>query len=229
MDGFTFYKSFYDTLKKVRKKTDRALAALAVLEFMFDNKEPQGLSETSEIAFESFRHILQKAKNMSGRGGRPTIKNGLEKEKKTNNQTETNLKPIQNQTETNLKTSESESYSLSLINNHSPTAGVREGAGKKMTCAIFLEKYPNVYPDTNIAAYAIDWDLLDRKFQESTKYLQATPHDLSWVKQNYRRIIGDTYKDKEKEERGQKDNGWAFFDKVTEQLKAREAQKANDS
>ncbi len=124
MEGFTFYKSFYETLKKIRKKQDRALAMLAVAEFMFDDEEPQNLSEVGEIAFESFRHILQKAKNMSGRGGRPSAKkdetNLDENENQFENQTETNSKPNQNQfetnsnqTETNSKTSYSYSYSSS--------------------------------------------------------------------------------------------------------------------
>ncbi len=112
--------------------------------------------------------------------------------------------------------------------NHSPTAGAPAHVerGEKMTCAEFLAKYPNVYPDTNIAAYGLDWDLLDEKFQQSTKYLQGSPHNLSWVKNNYRRIIENAYKDKE--EHLQKDNGWAFLDKITKDLKAREAQRIND-
>ena len=226
MEGFTFYKSFYETLKKIRKKADRAQAVLAMVEFMFDDIEPNGLSETSEIAFESFRHILQKAKNMSGRGGRPSTENGLVKNEKNKNQTETSLKPIQNQTETNSKTSESYSSSLSLIYNHPPTAGacVREGNDEKMDCAEFLRRYKNIEVDTNIAAYGIDWGLLDTKFQESKKYLQGKPHTLSWIKREYPMILRDKYKDKStNDDMGY--NGTAFFDRITEQLKAREVKK----
>ena len=132
MEGFTFYKSFYETLKKIRKKQDRALAMLAVAEFMFDDEEPQDLSEVGEIAFESFRHILQKAKNMSGRGGRPSAKkeetNLDESENQTENQFETNLKPNQNQFETNLDENENQnetnsktSYSYSSSLSYSKT------------------------------------------------------------------------------------------------------------
>ena len=59
MDGFTFYKSYYETLKKIRKRADRAETAIAVLEFMFDGCEPENLSEGGEIAFESFRRTLE--------------------------------------------------------------------------------------------------------------------------------------------------------------------------
>lgn len=97
-----------------------------------------------------------------------------------------------------------------------------------MTCAEFLEKYPNVYPDTNIAAYGLDWALLDEKFQKSTKYLQGEPHGLSWVKNNYRRIVAGAYQDKPTTtEENMGFNGMKFFDDITERLKAREV-KAND-
>lgn len=124
MEGFTFYKSFYETLKKIRKKQDRALAMLAVAEFMFDDEEPQDLSEVGEIAFESFRHILQKAKNMSGRGGRPSAKKEETNLDENENQTETKSKPNQNQFETNLDENETNlktSYSYSSSLSYSKT------------------------------------------------------------------------------------------------------------
>ncbi|MFQ7077335.1 MAG: DUF6291 domain-containing protein [Christensenellaceae bacterium] len=61
MDGFTFYKSFYDTIK-MRKPQDRIKTAFAILEYVFDDKEPEELSEIAEIAFELLRHTLQKSK-----------------------------------------------------------------------------------------------------------------------------------------------------------------------
>ncbi len=71
MEGFTFYRSFFETLKKIRNRAARAQTALGILEFVFEDEEPSGLTEVGEIAFESFRHTLDKAKNNSGRGGRP--------------------------------------------------------------------------------------------------------------------------------------------------------------
>lgn len=120
-------------------------------------------------------------------------------------------------------------YEYEYDNNHSLTAGVhaREESDRKMTCADFLAKYPNVYPNVNAAIYDFDWDLLDEKFQASTKYLQGEPHDLSWVKNNYRRIIGDVYRDKHENTNDMGYNGMAFFDEITESLKAREV-KVND-
>lgn len=232
MDGFTFYKSFYETLKKIRKKADRAQAVLAVVEFMFDDEEPQGLSEVGEIAFESFRHTLTRAKKLS-KNGSQTKANQMESANNqtanTDNQTANKTKSKANQKQIKSEASESESYSLSLINNHPPTTGARtrEETDEKMTCAEFLSKYPNINPDTNIAAYGLDWELLDEKFQESTKYLQGSPHDLSWVKRNYRRIIADAYKDKEavNDSGGMGYNGMAFFDEITENLKAREGRR----
>ena len=63
MTGFTFYKSFYETIKKVRNSRDRANAILAICEYMFEDKVPdENASETVEIVFQSVRHTLDKSK-----------------------------------------------------------------------------------------------------------------------------------------------------------------------
>lgn len=252
MDGFTFYGAYYETLSKIKKVSDRQAVLSAMLEFVFEDKEPQGLSEVAEIVFETFRKSLTKSKNNAGRGGRKS-RNRIETDcKPISNRIETDCEPISNDGEKRFqngfkerevplkehpekdkeRSKEKEKY-IPQENipqeNHSLTAGacLRVEGTACMTCAEFLRKYPNVTPDVNIAAYGLDWDLLDEKFQNSTKYLQGEPHDLSWVKNNYRRIIGDVYRDKQENANGMGYNGMAFFDEITANLKAREA-KAND-
>lgn len=92
MDGFTFYGEYYETLKKVKKVSDRQAILTAILEFIFEDKEPEGLSEVAEIVFEMFRKSLTKSKNNAGRGGR-----------KNKNRIETELKPIVNRILTKTK------------------------------------------------------------------------------------------------------------------------------
>lgn len=214
MNGFTFYRSFYDTIKKIRNSKDRAAAILAICEYMFDDVEPnESVSETVAIVFESVKHTLKKAKSNSANGKSKPNRNEIE--------TESNDNPNENELKTRLSSS-----LRSSLNNHSPGACVRVESDESMACAEFLTKYPNIYPDTNVAAYGLDWDLLDEKFQESKNYLQGEPHDLSWVKNNYRRIIGDAYKDKgPANDMGY--NGMAFFDEITANLQGREV-KSND-
>jgi hypothetical protein len=189
MDGFTFYKSFYETMKKIRKRADRANTALAVLEFMFDDEEPQGLTESCEIAFESFRRMLEKSKHNAGRGGRPLKENGI-------TQSETELKPNGNRLKTELKPN-GKQVQVQVQDKYIPptvNAYAQERKGAKM--AAFLEKYPLINPDSHIAGYDMDFELLTACFERSKKYLARKPHDLSWVAKNYHRIISGAFDDK---------------------------------
>ncbi len=92
MDGFTFYGEYYETLKKVKRVSDKQAILTAILEFIFEDKEPQGLSEVAEIVFETFKKSLIKSKNNAGRGGR-----------KSKNRLSTELKPIANRILTMMK------------------------------------------------------------------------------------------------------------------------------
>ena len=83
MDRLTIQVEYYNVLKRLRKRSERAMVALAILEFAFDEIEPKELTETAEIAFESMRQSLEKSRNNRGRGGR-----------KTKNRMETDLKPF---------------------------------------------------------------------------------------------------------------------------------------
>lgn len=93
MGGFTFYQEYYETLCKMKKTSDRQAVLSAMLEFVFDDKEPQGLSEVAEIVFEMFRKNLTKSRNKS--------KNARNKPKSNENQTEIKSETNQNQIKTN--------------------------------------------------------------------------------------------------------------------------------
>ena len=115
MDGFTFYRSFYETIKRINKKQERAEAIIAICEYMFENKEPEILSETAAIAFEGFRHTLNKCKKNGGNAKKRIAKtsenaesnedrNGIENESNQNRneiETESKTNRIMNETESN--------------------------------------------------------------------------------------------------------------------------------
>lgn len=227
MEGFTFYKSFYETMKRIRKKGDRAVVALATLEYMFDDVEPQGLPEAGEIAFESFRRVLENAKKNAGRGGRPRSENPLKNENRSEtdpkplaNRSETDSQPIRNRSETDCETRSSSSLSLSL------RSSIKEGedilGNKNIPCAreeerplppskrseelkAFLEENKNVIVGVKLPATvsSIDFKKLSEVWKK-TPYLKDRPHDLKWICDNYPSIIGGVYGKAEGQQEKQK-------------------------
>lgn len=202
MDGFTFYKSFYDTIKKMRKPQDRIKTAFAILEYVFDDKEPEELSEIAEIAFESFRHTLQKSKNNGGSARKKTKSNDNQNNETISKRFENDFekgKSNDNQGEIVSKTSSSLSSSLSskerLIDNQSKENNqtIKETGNDPLSA--FLKAYPAIEVDISSTAqlYGKDFELLSEKFSESG-YLRDKTNSLSWVCRNYTDIICDKYK-----------------------------------
>ena len=93
MDRFTFHKEYYEVIQRLKKPQDRALLSLALLEFIFEGKQPENLSEVAEMAFYLLSEKTSKSKNNSGRGGRPKKQNGFETVSKNKNRIKTELKP----------------------------------------------------------------------------------------------------------------------------------------
>ena len=218
-ESMVFYKSFFDAIKDLPPE-DFKKCACAILEYGLDGRKPvkNGLEKTVYLMAKPQIDKNNQRYENGKRGGRPANQS---EPNKNQTETETNQsEPNKNQTETETKNLEpnvnvnvNDNVNVNYI-THSPRARAREESDKKMTCADFLAKYPNVYPDVNAAIYDFDWDLLDEKFQASTKYLQGEPHDLSWVKSNYRRIIGDVYKDKPQAERSTAEKNAEWYEKT---------------
>lgn len=102
MDGFTFRQAYYDTIKKIKKRPEQAALTLAITEFVFEGKEPEGLSEVCEIAFEAFRHTLEKSIH-NGKNARRNIQSienrkGIDRES-NENRFENDLKTNDNRNE----------------------------------------------------------------------------------------------------------------------------------
>ena len=65
MEGFTFCRDYFDTLKKIKRKQDREALLTAIVEFVFEDKEPMELSEVASLAFEIHRNSLEISKKRS--------------------------------------------------------------------------------------------------------------------------------------------------------------------
>lgn len=69
---FTFYRSFANALKRIRKDADRAKAYDAICDYALDGKEPDlsGLPDSAAIAFDLIRPVLDTSKRKSENGKR---------------------------------------------------------------------------------------------------------------------------------------------------------------
>lgn len=188
MDGFTFYKSYYETLKKIRKRGDRAETAMAVLEFMFEGIEPENLSEGGEIAFESFRRTLEISR-VRGKSGESHTKI---KTKSNENQNEIKTKTTENKTDTNEikdETSSSSRLSSSLIDP--PISPLTQGEGDAKT--VFFEKYPAL-KGKRVKDDGIDYTVLLAEFEQSAKLRGM--YSFSKVVQMYDAIVRGDMRDR---------------------------------
>ena len=107
MDAFVFYRSFYEAIRHLPDKADKADIYEAIASYALDGVEPQ-LAGTSAAIFTIVKPFLDKniQRSINGRkGGRPK-------------QNETKTKPNENQSETEQKPNENQSAEkANLINN----------------------------------------------------------------------------------------------------------------
>ena len=189
MNGFTFYKSFYDTIKKIRKGSDRVATAWAVIEYMFDDIEPSTLSEVGEIAFESFRRTLDRSKS-NGECNRSKASRN-EVETKSNE----NRKQVENKTICNRNEIKTETRSSSRLRSSSYTPLFIPPQGKKQNDfeTVFFEKYPK-YAKSKGKTEGIDFEKLLAEFEKS-EYLRSL-YTFKQVEDIYPVIIRGGYRDK---------------------------------
>ena len=208
MEQFSFLRDYYETLKKIKRKQDQAFFAMAIFEFMFEDKEPdESLSEVSLFAFEIHRKTLEISKVRSGSGTKANGKQKQSKCKANEKQTESKPKANAKQTESKiLKESSSPLKESSKENNTSnykennppflypPKSGdkPKKNDNKK---AVFLEKY------SRYAGYAenddnIDYKVLLDEFEKST-YLRSL-YTFKQVVAIYPAIVKGEFRDKDK-------------------------------
>lgn len=217
MERFTFHKEYYEVIQRLKKPQDRAALSLAVIEFVFDEKAPDNLSEVAEMAFHLLFPKISKSKNNSGRGGRPKRQNGCETVFEIKNRIETDLKPNENRNETELKPIENrmkteretdptkkerskEKNNTLERENIPPLSPTGEGEkGLKSAKERFLDTYPTV--KANLRYFKgddsnVDYEVLIDHFSKS-KELQGK-YSLTWIVANYEGIKSGFFDDKDK-------------------------------
>lgn len=206
MERFTFYADYYNLLKRLRKKSEREQVLMAIIEFVFEGKEPNGLTETAEIAFEGIRQSLEKSRNNGGRGGRKT-KNRNETDCQPNeNRFETDCQPNYNRNETDLKPNFFE-----IEKNKEKKGGQKkdnkkdkdnplfispEGKEKKPFEDEFYAKYPRYEKDRSKMRVDVDYKRLLEEFDKST-YLRNL-FTVKQINEIYPCILSGDYRDQEK-------------------------------
>ncbi len=193
MNGFTFYKSFYDTIKKIRKPCDRANAILAICEYMFEDKEPDdNVSETVAIVFQSVKHTLKKSKS----NGEKNKSNESQNEVKTqsdDNQTKVKTKSNESQNEVKRETRLSSSLRLS---SYTPPFIPPQGEKQKVFAEAFFDKYPR-YAKAKYQEGEVDFERLLVEFEKSA-YLRSL-YTFKQVLAIYPAIIKGDFRDKKDE------------------------------
>lgn len=175
MKGFTFYRSFYDTIKKIRNARDREKAVMAICEYMFEDKlSDSNLPESVEIALQSFMHTLNKSKK-NGANGSGTNCN--------RNAIETQSNEIERETRL------SSSLRLSSI---TPPFIPPQGE-KKSDLDVFCEKYPK-FDKAARKAEGVDFGRLLKEFEQSS-YLRSL-YTFKQVLDVYPAILNGDFRDK---------------------------------
>ncbi len=201
MKGFTFLKSYYDIILKLRKKQDRDALLNAIVEFVFEDIEPKDLSEVAEIAFESFRQSLEKSK-----------KNGDNSRKGNEIELKSNLNRNQKETKSLLKIDFGEKAPLNEKENKTKKGDKKEKIKEKdinplkenitplspLDGGTAQEKFFKVYCQFKKAASgsypAIDFERLTEEFAKSSS-LRKT---FSWqvILDSYDSILAGNFRDK---------------------------------
>lgn len=199
MDRITLSVEYYNLLKRLRKKSEREVVALAIFEFAFEGIEPNDLSEASEIAFEGIRQSLEKSRNNGGRGGRKK-KNRIETDlKPIDNQFKTELIPIDNQFKTAIeknKEKKAEQKKDNKKDKDTPLFISPQSGDEKTPADEFFEKYPRYAKDRNKMRVDVDYKRLMEEFEKST-YLRSL-YTVKQINEIYPCILTGDYRDQEK-------------------------------
>lgn len=190
MSGFTFYENYYETLKKIRKRSERQAVSLAIIEFIFEEKEPENLSEIGEIVFQSFRLSLEKSRQ-NARNSKKT------NEKRNENETKTKTKRNADE----LKTNEKRFLSLEErnIEDRSISPPLSPPKGEKTPMNLFFEKYPKFAKGRVESLTAnMDFTALLEAFEKSSYCRKLM--SFTQVRADYEAIIRGDYEDKKSAE-----------------------------
>lgn len=77
---FTFYESFLQSARRIKRSTDREKFLMAIIEFALEEKEPENLPECCDVAFSAILPTLITAKKRSESGKKGGEANGSKME-----------------------------------------------------------------------------------------------------------------------------------------------------
>ncbi len=221
MTGFTFCREYYDTAKKIKNKKDRDMFILAVLEFMFEDKEPIEVSDLTQLAFDKHRKSLEISKK---RGNNGKIKRSRTKIKTKSNEDQTVNKLQSNENQNENKTGfdndlisvcsqfdfqkkesiptqkESNKEKNNTLERKLPPLLSPQGEGEKGEKSAkdrFFETYPTVR--ANLRYFKgddshIDYNVLLERFASSAELRKK--YSFSWIVANYESIKSGFFDDK---------------------------------
>lgn len=90
IEKIVVFNSYYKLLKLLPKRSDRKDVALAIFEYVFENIEPNGLSDSADTVWTNIKHHLNTSKNriISGsKGGKVSSKSTSEDINKSTSKT----------------------------------------------------------------------------------------------------------------------------------------------
>ena len=76
---FTFYDSFFNSIRLIRKKADRCDAYEAIIRYALREEEPENIPNDARIAFEIARPVLDSARRKAQNGKLGGLAGGLGK------------------------------------------------------------------------------------------------------------------------------------------------------
>lgn len=225
MTGFTFFQNYYEAINDEENgltEEEQGRLYNAIFAYMFHDEEP-ALKGACKMAFNLIKPSLDRSKR---NGINKSIKSDCENQKSNQMETQSNEMEMNgNQMETQSKEMENEKspfFENKKIEDRSKnncsfvlSAGAREGEG----IIGFLKENPNVKNDVwDISDLSfVDFHVLSQKISESD-FLRKT-RSLSWLIQNYRKIVADEYKDFEKRRRGNRSSTSDIGDVLAEMYK----------
>lgn len=194
-EQFTFYRSFYKAIKRLKRKEDRLSAYESIITYALDGEELP-MTDVAESIFELVRPVLDSASKRAT-SGKIGGGNGEANVKQTESKAEANEKQTRSKTEANVKQTESKREA-----NVKQTRSYKEGEGEKEK-EIEIEKDFNAREDDGFesfwAAYPIkSGDIRQAYFEYLGALKTATADEImaavTWQGEEKGRFMGSAEK-----------------------------------
>ena len=176
MKSFTIYQEYYDLMTLLPKK-DRAELALAIIEYMFDDLEPN-LNKDQFKVFNNLKRPLDKSKNKSNNNSKQNQKEIKKKSKQSQNEIKNNSTQHTHQ-DVNVNVSNYDNnYVVNVDVNNNLFTFIEENFGRTLNSIEYEEI--NTWEDNELTRFAIKKAVLNGVY--NIKYISTTL--FNWKKKN---------------------------------------------